>query len=30
MGEVVYDSENGYAKEWNINGEVVKLSVMKK
>ena len=28
--EVVYDSENGYAKEWNINGEVVKLSVMKK
>ena len=28
--EVVYGSENGYAKEWNINGEVVKLSVMKK
>ena len=28
--EVVYDSENGYVKEWNINGEVVKLSVMKK
>ena len=28
--EVVYGSENGYAKEWNINGEAVKLSVMKK
>ena len=28
--EVEFDTERGYSKEWNINGEHVKLSVEKR